>query len=107
MGAAERPAPRGDERGHPGRVAAGSFAVGVADAENLWSRVDSLVARAPSVADLVIHRLQRFETRRCRAARRNVPRELELDERQGMLLLVLAREGLRRAREAYDDRIRS
>jgi Uncharacterised nucleotidyltransferase len=68
----------------------------------IWTEVEQLVDRAPSVADLRVHRLHLFAARRWRAAARPVPAELELDERLSAMGALTAPVLLRRVREAID-----
>lgn len=68
----------------------------------VWAAVDRLVDRAPTVADLVSHRLHLLAARRWRATGRPVPPELADLELEATFRVLAVPELLRRVRAAYD-----
>ena len=69
---------------------------------SIWTALDRLVDRAPTIADLRSHRLETFAARRWRALGRPVPAELEEAERLAALAVVSTEPLLARIRAAYD-----
>lgn len=70
--------------------------------EGLWSAVDALVARAPSLADVYSHRLELFAARQLRAAGSEVPEDLLARERRAAIGALTAPLLLSRVCQAYD-----
>jgi Uncharacterised nucleotidyltransferase len=70
--------------------------------DRLWSAVDALVARSPSLADVYSHRLELFAARRLRAAGQEVPEDLLGRERRAAIAALTAPLLLSRIREACD-----
>ena len=68
----------------------------------LWAGVDRLAATAPTLGDLIAHRLHLVEARRLRRRGEPVPEELSSAERGAALMRLGASAVLGRAREAYD-----
>ncbi len=68
----------------------------------LWTGVDRLIDRAPSLADLRAHRLHLLAARLWRGRRWSVPDELASEEMHAVTCLAAARNTLCRARAAYD-----
>jgi hypothetical protein len=75
---------------------------GSGEGEAFWPRVESLAAAAPTVNDLLSHRLQSFEIRRLRQLGHPVPVELAQYELAGLAAVGAAEPVLRAARDAYD-----
>lgn len=74
-------------------------------ADALWLAVDRLVDRAPTVADLISHKLDLFAARRWRELERAVPEELLERERRSGVAVLAAPVLLERVRAAYDGEI--
>jgi hypothetical protein len=70
--------------------------------DELWRSVDRLVDRAPSLADLISHKLDLFAARRWRALGREVPEALLARERRAAVAELAAPQLLERVRAAYD-----
>jgi hypothetical protein len=85
----------------PNELAAAPIA-GPARASELWERVDNLVDRAPSLADLQRHRLDLFAARRWRSLGRPVPTELQHEERAAAVAAMIGPRLLQKVRASYD-----
>ena len=72
------------------------------EATELWAAVDGLVDRAPTVEDLLSHRLDLFAARRWRASGRRVPAELVERERRAAVGALVVPLVFERIRSAYD-----
>lgn len=72
---------------------------------DLWSGVARLVDRAPSLADLRVHRLHLFAARRWRHLGVEIPGALALEELIAIGRTAAAEEVLQLAREAYEGRL--
>jgi hypothetical protein len=70
----------------------------------LWPAVDRLIDAAPTLTELLWHRLHLLAAERWRAEGRPVPAEIEHAERLAGLRLTAAPMMLERIREAYDGR---
>ena len=71
----------------------------------VWSGVDRLIDRAPSLQDLRAHRLHVLAARLWRTRRQAVPDALVSDEMSAAVRIASVRAALTTARGAYDDRI--
>lgn len=67
-----------------------------------WQAVDRLVARAPSLEDLRVHRLHLFAVRRWRSLGRAVPDDLVDEERLAAMVTLAAPAVLQEVRAAVD-----
>ena len=72
------------------------------EATELWAAVDRLVDRAPTLEDLLSHRLDLFAARRWRASGRPVPAELIERERRAAVGALVVPLVFERIRSAYD-----
>lgn len=72
---------------------------------DLWSGVDRIIDRAPSLADLRAHRLHLIAARRWRTNGRAVPTAFVDDEMQSAIVRSLAWAALRQVRHAYDGQL--
>jgi len=70
----------------------------------LWAATDALVDAAPTLAELRWHRLHLLAAERWREQGKEIPRELEQDERLAGVRLTAAAMLLERIRDAYDGR---
>lgn len=73
--------------------------------EDLWTGVDRLIERAPTLADLQAHRLHLLASRLWLRQRRTVPDDLSAEEMAWAFRVAAVQEVLRTARGAYDGHI--
>jgi hypothetical protein len=71
----------------------------------LWDAVDRLIDRAPSLADLVAHRLHLLAVRRFRDTGRELPDALAMQELVALHRAAAIRTALADVRAAYDGRV--
>jgi len=73
--------------------------------QRVWSRLDELIDRVPDLGALRVHGLALLAARRWRETGREVPRDLQLEERYLAMSGLSAAAVLARARAAYDGRM--